>query len=560
MTNCSSIFSHPWPRINRPPRFEVASFELRDGLFLVSDFSAGNRNTLGGYFNSFASRDSRADVSIGQAPDGVRALQVDCSRTGDGYCGVWIHTFDFGEQPEDRVFLDISRFQYLSFWIRGSRNVGVQLKVADAAWERREDSLPVGDVGEFLPAGHVSDDWQLAMVPLDRLPDRVDRSRLASLVLQQTSPASGSFHIARLALLENEESAPPRPVPVGNTTPDRLIHKSTWIWNTAELIAEPDRRDSLILALQSEGFDQVYLQLPDDRTQVGIQGEIIPDVAGLRPLVGALNAAGMSVYALDGYARYALPEYHRGVLSTVDRVIGYNCFVPENERFMGIRYDIEPYLLPGFHGPARDSILVHFLELTEAIAARTREAGLVFGVDIPFWYDAKGRYSGEPVWATFHGERKPVNHHVIDLVDEIAIMAYRTTAYGADGVIRHSAGELRYASEQGKVVLVAVETHPLPDEELIEIEGAPVRGLPTPGDAGDMVVMVPAGDSVRVALVGGSTGVGDLNQADINASGNTHRGRTLVARQASDTRSRQQAFVCEPGCRPAARCHEPGTT
>jgi hypothetical protein len=105
-----------------------------------------------------------------------------------------------------------------------------------------------------------------------------------------------------------------------------------------------------------------------------------------------------------------------------------------------------------------------------------------------------------------------VNHHVIDLVDEVAIMAYRTTAYGADGVIRHSAGELEYASEQGKAVLVAVETHPLPDEELIEIEGTPVRGLPKPDDAGDMVVMVPAGDSVRVAVVGGSSGVGDLNR------------------------------------------------
>ncbi|NNE45525.1 MAG: hypothetical protein HKN37_02565 [Rhodothermales bacterium] len=484
----------------------------RDGMFLVSDFSAGNRNTFGGYFNSFASRDSRADVSIAEAPDGVRGLQVECSRSDDGYCGVWIHTFDFGEQPENRVFLDLGRFRFLSFWIRGSQSVGVQLNVADAAWERREDSLPVGDVGEFLPAGHVSDDWQLAMVPLDRLPDRIDRTRLASLVFQQTSLNFGSFHIARLALLENVESAPPRPVPVGNTTPDRPIHKSTWIWHTAELIAEPNRRDSLIVALQSEGFDQVYLQLPDDKTQVGIQGEIIPDVAGLRPLVGALNAAGMSVFALDGYARYALPEYHRGVLSTVDRVIGYNRLVPEDERFMGIRYDIEPYLLAGFHGPARDSILVHFLELTKAIATRTREAGLVFGVDIPFWYDANGRYSGEPVWATFHGERKPVSHHVIDLVDEVAIMAYRTTAYGADGVIRHSAGELQYASEQGKAVLVAIETHPLPDEELIEIEGTPAHGLPKAGDASNVVVMVPAGDSVHVAVVGSSKDVGPLNR------------------------------------------------
>ena len=45
-----------------PAMFRGRVVHPRDGMFLVSDFSAGNRNSLGGYFNSFASRDSRADV------------------------------------------------------------------------------------------------------------------------------------------------------------------------------------------------------------------------------------------------------------------------------------------------------------------------------------------------------------------------------------------------------------------------------------------------------------------------------------------------------------------
>ena len=136
--------------------------------------------------------------------------------------------------------------------------------------------------------------------------------------------------------------------------------------------------------------------------------------------------------------------------------------------------------------------------MTEEIAARSSAAGLAFGVDIPFWYDAKSEYDGNRITATYRGENKPVSQHLIDLVDEIAVMAYRTSAFGADGIIRHAASELDYARQSGKKVYVAVETHPLPDEELIDFSGDPSFGIPLNVDGRGAVFMVPRGDSVAV--------------------------------------------------------------
>ncbi len=96
----------------------------------------------------------------------------------------------------------------------------------------------------------------------------------------------------------------------------------------------------------------------------------------------------------------------------------------------------------------------------------------------------------------FGGVEKPVSQHLIDLVDGVTLMDYRTVAFGADGTIRHAEGELEYAAARGKRVLIGLETAPLPDEELFDFVGAPQAGLP-PREAmsARIVLAVPAGDS-----------------------------------------------------------------
>jgi hypothetical protein len=147
-------------------------------------------------------------------------------------------------------------------------------------------------------------------------------------------------------------------------------------------------------------------------------------------------------------------------------VIHFNQSVGPEERFVGVRYDNEPYILPEFAGVNKESILDQYMELLRLSQDLTESGQLEFGVDIPFWFDQKNEFF-EPI-TPYRG--RPLTECILDVVDNIGIMDYRTSAYGADGVIAHALGELRYAAEKGKKVFIGLETVELPDETLLEFE------------------------------------------------------------------------------------------
>ncbi len=120
--------------------------------------------------------------------------------------------------------------------------------------------------------------------------------------------------------------------------------------------------------------------------------------------------------------------------------------------------------MPHFGGIQKEHILKQYLELLEKSHALARKAGLPFGVDIPFWFDGLNEFF-EPTAAI---EGRPVSERIIDIVDNIGIMDYRTLAYGADGTIVHATDELEYAAKQGKAVFVGLETVWLPNETIFE--------------------------------------------------------------------------------------------
>lgn len=477
-------------RSERPP--------FSQSHFVVADFSAGVRNRVGGFFNAFAKAPSRASAALAPAPDGRMGLRLSYGREELGFCGAWIHFFDVTRPPDERVFLDATSAATLSFWVRGDRgDERVSLKLADVRWERRGDAVPLGDVGDFLPSGRIGTEWQQAVIPLSEIPEGIVLSELASMVLEGLAPSQGQIYLSRVAFSEGSDRLPPLPDPVPRTGGADISPRAIWIWNTAELLESPDLRQRLFRFLGAEGFETAFLQLVSAPASRLPEGEVDPDPR-MRDLLTRFHELGIRVYALDGYKRYALPEYHPAVLATIGNVARFNEHSAEPERFYGVRYDIEPYLLPGFRGPRRGAILNGYLELLARGAQLASEDGLRFGADIPFWYDAPDEISFEPVTAVFRGIEKPVSQHVIDLVDDVAIMDYRTTAYGSDGIIRHAEAELRYASQRNKPAYVALETGRLPDETLIDFGGEPMRGPPDGRSASGRVGLAPLGDSVLV--------------------------------------------------------------
>jgi hypothetical protein len=90
------------------------------------------------------------------------------------------------------------------------------------------------------------------------------------------------------------------------------------------------------------------------------------------------------VEALDGAPEYSVRKNHRVPLAIVDAVIAFNRAGGPGERFDGVHFDNEPYLLVGRHFPeVRKKILTEFVELNLECQRRIRARGdMVCGIAI----------------------------------------------------------------------------------------------------------------------------------------------------------------------------------
>ena len=306
--------------------------------------------------------------------------------------------------------------------------------------------------------------------------------------------------------------APSEAIERPSAAPTESGLKAMWVWNTAELIQDRRERDAFLTFVETQGIERVFLYLPAGEGERPSAGYIPFDGSALAPLLAALHARGALTYALDGDPDYVREENRAGVLRTVRRVAEHNDTHRPEGRFLGVRYDIEPYLVRGFQGPQRAQILGDYVRLLADVAEVAHEAGLVVGVDLPFWFDASDEETGEPFEADLDGVRRPVLDHVMAAVDDVAIMAYRTDALGPDGVVKHASGELALGRASGVGVFVGVETTLIHDEELFTFSGHARIGLPTLRDAA-WVFLEDRGESrVKVWLARGEQAIAALER------------------------------------------------
>lgn len=460
----------------RPPPldgdcFEIAAFDEQV-------------NRLGGRFDAFERAPSSASAERGTAPDGRSALEVGYDRAASGFAGVGIELHADNELEGTIDYLDSSGLDVLTFWVRGA--VGgerLRLKVADRRWDRREDAVAIGELGAFLdgPGADgvtaVAPEWRRVVVPLEGLPGGVDRRELARLVVEPAAPGAGRFWITGLAVCRAAAELPPLPPPAPDGGDPSVLEPpplAVWVWNTGEILAQAGAAERLASFLVEHGFTDAYLQLPGVFTRATDVEAIATEAPGLWDLVGTLGERGIVVHALDGAAELALPEHHDLVLRTVDNVARFNAAAQPQQRFAGIHYDIEPYLLDAFRGVRYEPVLRGYLRVLELVRERAGRHGLVFGVAIPFWFDSM----------TLERDRQPgpgrpsIGQQVLDRVDVAVIMDYRTRAGGSDGTVAHASAELHDAAGRGVDVWVALETGALDDEWQHPFEGEPGRGVP----------------------------------------------------------------------------------
>ena len=442
-----------------PRKILSAAPPMPGGLFFINRFHLGPYGPQSGYFGTFAKAPSHIDASLGVAPDGSRALVVDFQHHQPGYAGVWQHLYRTKAKPSQRVFLDVRQARYLTFSIRGKRGgEEMTLKMADQRWEQKGDSIVIGKVSQFLPQKKILPAWQRAWIDLYKVDGPIKHKELASIVFLAQGTGQSKVYLKDLALASSPGVRFPGPA---RATPSYgKQRKAMWLWETAKIMASPKETHAVADFCRRHGFTDIFIQLPYKARQEKGRWVLSWDPAKLRPLVAGLHRAGVRVDALDGAPKMALTSGHALALAALEKVITYNRSSKPEERFQGIRFDIEPYLLPEFEGVKKQDILRQYLHLLAQMHKRALAAGMTLGADIPFWYDELNAYY-EPN-AMLEG--RPFSQHILDRVDNIGLMDYRTRGYGPDGVVAHALGELRYAARRRKQVFVGLETVALPDE------------------------------------------------------------------------------------------------
>lgn len=435
-------------------------------LLPVWNFDSGNNTHQNGDYSSFSS--SGSEISLSQVSDayrgsGGRSLKISFDKGNSGYCGLWLHLYDDDDHASQKErYLDISGHSYLSFWIKGKEGgENFTIQMADPKWNEREDSKPAGVVSDYLK-GPVTKEWQEVIIPFESF--GLGNFQASTLVFNFTHKGTGVVHIDDINFKSNAQCNVPFSTLNQSSSPTkRPLARAMWVWHTEPLLLDKDYREEFFEFCQGHGVNEIFLQLP-----YSFENELTDQVRcvikhpkELRNFIKLSRVKKILIHALDGYPDFVLKEQHPRVLSQVLALIEFNRNSSPEERYFGIHLDNEPYLLLGFEGKSSETILLQFLDLNQKIMDLLREnrSTMVYGIDIPFWFDEAKDANGKLKYSiTYNGVTKNVSHHLIDIVDNIGIMDYRNFAGGADGIIGHGEGEIGYANVVAKKVYVGVET------------------------------------------------------------------------------------------------------
>jgi len=412
---------------------------------------------LGGNWSAFNA--AGCEASAAAVPDiyhqpGGKRIRIGVPQQGTRPCGLWTHLFNENASARARGCRAVG--PYLIFWVNGTQ-AGEDFSIATAHRELFEgdDTRVAGTIGKYLIDG-VSTEWERVVVPLSDF--RLECVPVSLAVLLEKIGREAIF-IDDIELSEMPGFREPRRS--GRTVVASPRAKALWVWNTRELLEAAASRRKFFSFARDNGFDQIFLQIlytvGNDRQ--GRPTITIDDLTGFRDFLAEASTAGIKVHALDGYPEFVLGANHPRVLALVRAILDFNRAAPPGQRFYGIHLDNEAYLLLGFDGPARDSIVRQFMELNQQVMELLRNSRrpVVYGIDIPLRF-ADIMATVENSGVTSASGAESLTDRILDVVDNVCIMDYRTEAGSPNGIIEHARSTVHHANSVGKQVFIGVET------------------------------------------------------------------------------------------------------
>lgn len=233
-----------------------------------------------------------------------------------------------------------------------------------------------------------------------------------------------------------------------------------WVWKE-QWINTPAERQKLIAFCAEQGITRLLMNMHFDWDKSA--DPTVPSLRyadELRELLVMGRDTGVTIEALDG-GRLIGPEQQARYMAKLNAIIAFNHTLPEDARFVGIHYDIEPHVTDVFKESyeSRVPVMQNLLTFYAAVNARLRldAPGMTLACDVPMWLD--GRTEGDrSCMVEFMGTTKNLVNHIQDLTDYIGIMSYRRFAVGKNSVTYHVQNEMDYADSAGRGVCAGVET------------------------------------------------------------------------------------------------------
>jgi len=222
-----------------------------------------------------------------------------------------------------------------------------------------------------------------------------------------------------------------RKLAVVTTSPK--IPKGTWIWDSRIIAKNQD----LILGFASDHHvTAIYLQMNRD---------IAPNVYA--DFIRSAKKKQIRVEALAGRPDWAFKSNQDQIKTFISWTLQYNASVGLEERFDGLHFDIEPYLLAEWETKNK-KILEEWIHNLRFMEQETRGSGLKITLDVPYW---------------LHNVKVPDTEYsfsawLLEKFDCLVIMDYRNHALGKNGIVDNAHAMLREASALNKQAIVAVET------------------------------------------------------------------------------------------------------
>ncbi len=300
--------------------------------------------------------------------------------------------------------------------VRGHASKPVTLGLVDASLSSGENAVPLAKLVNAFDV----------RIPLDSAARELDLRDLVAVMVQPHSDESTVL----LEVLSLEQSSGLR---------SSTARRGFWVWNYREALAESA---AIVEVCRAVACSRLLIQMPalEDHDSLWV---------AYTEMLLSLQVQGIEAFALDGspdaiYEPAPLVKKVRRLLSLLN-----------GQSIGGVQLDIEPYLLREFYHDT--AWLPAYLGAFGRVKAAWGPGGTLSAV-IPFWF------------ASYRAEGRAVAFSVMDRVDEVAVMSYRTTREELEALAEDV---LRYGDAIGLPVWLAVETTTLPVEQHVVLKPEP---------------------------------------------------------------------------------------